>query len=59
MKDLLEEAFKLLKQFGRVTPPLLMRRFKITWNYASKLRDKVNLRQHNEARELAKRIEFK
>lgn len=51
-----EEAYKLLNEFKRVTPALLMRRFKLNCDFAQKLCEKIIRRQNLEARNLAKRI---
>lgn len=54
-----ESAFKLLNQFRRVTIPFIMRKFKLRWDFAEKLCIRLWLRQHNEARILAIKIEVR
>jgi len=56
-KNLEEEAYQLAITFGKLTPRLLMRKFKLCYEGAKKLRDKVHLRHHLEARQMAKEME--
>lgn len=51
-----QKAWNLLKDFRRITPALLMRRFKIKGEFASKICQKIWLRQHAEARMAASKI---
>lgn len=56
-ENLEEEAYKLLKEFRRISPHLLMRRFHLTGEMARILCLKVWMRQHKEARVLIKGLE--
>lgn len=48
------EALDLLKQFKRISPFLIMRKFKLSHEAANKICQKIWLRQHLEARKLMK-----
>lgn len=52
-----EKAFSFLKEFRRITPFLIMRRFHLKYDAALKICCKVWLRQHLEARKLTKEWE--
>jgi hypothetical protein len=52
--ELIEQAWQILNISQRVTPPLLMRKLKIDGDMAGKICSIVWLRQHLEARQLAK-----
>lgn len=56
-ENLEEEIYQLALKHPRITPPLIMRKFKITYGKAKELRAKVFLRNHLEARQMAKDIE--
>lgn len=47
-----EKAYQMLTEFRKINPPLLMRRFKLTYNESLLICQKVWLRQHVEARKL-------
>jgi hypothetical protein len=53
-ENLEEEAFKLMNAFRKITPILLMRKFKLNAEMANKLCDKISLRQHLEMRKFVK-----
>lgn len=56
IETLAENAYILLDIHYRITPPFLMRKFNITDDIAKKICTIVWLRQHLEARKLAKEI---
>jgi hypothetical protein len=56
-ENLEEQAFNLLSVFTRITPRLLMRKFQITGIMATKLCNKIALRQHLEIRKFLKEKE--
>lgn len=56
-EDYEEKAFSFLKEFRRITPPLIMRRFHLNYDAALKICCKVWLRQRLEARKLMKEFE--
>lgn len=59
MNETLEDkAYQCLNEFRRVTPCLFMRRFSLSLDGATKLCAKIWLRQHLEARKLAKEVEY-
>lgn len=57
IEDYIEKAYELLKIHRRISPPLLMRKFKIKYDMARKICNKVALRSHLEAKKLAKEVE--
>lgn len=54
--ELTKRAYEISKGFRRVSPALFMRKLKLSWDGAFKVCCKVWLKQHLEARELAKKI---
>ena len=57
MENIEEEAYKLLSKFKRITPVFLMKKFHLNPDCANVLCQKIWLRQHLEARKLAKELE--
>lgn len=53
LENIDDQVYLLLQKFGRVSPLMLMRKFKINWQYAQKLCEKARLKQHNHAKSLA------
>jgi hypothetical protein len=57
MEEYIEKAYLLLKVFPKITPALIMRKFKVTLEAANKICARVWLRQHKEARAAAAEID--
>ncbi len=53
-----EESFKLFSKFRKITPIFLMRKFKITYDFAEIICIKIALRQHFEIRKFVKEMEM-
>ena len=54
----IEEAWDLLKEYRQITPVFIMRKFQLSRKMATIVCQKIWLRQHLEARALAKDLEF-
>jgi hypothetical protein len=57
LEEYVEKAYLLLKVFPKITPALIMRKFKVTLEAANKICAQVWLRQHKEARAAAAEID--
>lgn len=58
MKDyLFKEAYEFSKQFTKISTALFMRKYKIKYDYALKLCNKIRLKNRSKARKLAKDVE--
>lgn len=55
-EELIEKAYLMLLEYPKITPLLVMRRFGINSEMAKEVCAKVWLRQHLEARKMAKEI---
>lgn len=53
IEDYIQKAWNLLKEFRRITPLLIARKFKLRLEYAQKVCQHVWLRQHITARQAA------
>ena len=58
IEEIEEKAYELSKTERRISPFFLMRKFKITFNCAQNICQKVWLRMHKDAKELASQLEF-
>jgi hypothetical protein len=52
-----EEAYEFCKEFKRISSCLFMRKYKLNFEHATNLCNKITLRRHLEAREMRKDIE--
>jgi|FreactTroBogLake_1042271.scaffolds.fasta_scaffold34893_2 predicted protein tyrosine phosphatase len=55
-EEMIEQAYQMLNEYPKVTPLLVMRRLGINADMANAVCARVWLRQHLEARKLAKEI---
>jgi hypothetical protein len=57
LEEYVEKAWEMLKEFPRISPQLIARKFKLDLNYARRVCEQVWLRQHNEAKLAASMLE--
>lgn len=57
IEEYIEKSWELLKEFKRITPPLIARKFKLNLDFAQKVCEQVWLRQNREARLAAMELE--
>lgn len=58
MSEYEQKSWDLLGEFTRITPHIIMRRFKLTMDFAKILCQKIWVRQNKEARELQSKLEL-
>lgn len=54
-ENLISQVFEISKHCKKISPFFLMRKFKINYECAVKICNKISLRNHLEAKELAKK----
>lgn len=57
IEDLEEQAYEIAKQHLRISPHFFMRKFKLNYESAKDLCNRIRLRQHLEARRMHKEME--
>lgn len=58
-EEYVESAWKILHEFKRITPALIMRKLHVNGETANKICQKVWLRQNREARKIIKELELR